>query len=125
MRTRLWLTVMGIFVWAAAARAAGDEGGEARPASWLNWLYNVRIGGHPLATEPADVAFAFALLLVLALIIAAIRGGRGLSVRPGPFQVLLETAYSALQSTVEGVMGERAAGFSALHRNHLPVRLPH
>ncbi len=96
-----------------AARAAEEGGGgEGEGAgSWLNFLYRVEFRGHPVATTPADLSLAWALLLALGLIIAVLIGSRRLSVRPGPFQVLLEMAYGALQSTVQGVMGPRGEQF--------------
>ena len=123
MRTRLWLALLNLVACAAAAHAADSEGGEGRPASWLTWLYSLRVGGHPLISDPAELSFAFALVVVFVLIVAAILGARKVSVRPGPFQVFLETAYGALQTTVEGVIGPSGAKFPALHRQHLSLRL--
>ncbi len=108
---RLWLTLSGLLLFASAAYAEGGEGGEEHPGTWLNWLYHFRFGGHPVATTPADIAFGFALLLVLALMVVAVIGGRRLSVRPGPLQSLLEMAYGALRGVIEGVMGPKGVDF--------------
>jgi F-type H+-transporting ATPase subunit a len=90
---------------------AAEEGGEERPASWLNWLYSVKAGGHPIAETPADVAIAWALLLVLVLVVAAVIGRRRIALQPGPFQMTLEMAYGALKNVIEGVMGEDGEAF--------------
>ncbi len=58
----LWLALLA---WAPLAHA--EEGGEEHPATWLNWLYSMRYHGHPIVHEPAQVAFAWALLLVIGL----------------------------------------------------------
>lgn len=104
------LAFLGLLAFPTAALAAEADGGE-KIGTWFNWLYHVRIAGRPVATDPADISFAFALLLALALMLAAILGSRRLSVRPGPFQMLLEMGYGALRSVLEGVMGPRAADF--------------
>ncbi len=92
------------------ALAAEGESGE-HVGTWLNWLFKVKVGGHPVVSNPAELAFAWAVVLVLGLMVAAILGSRRFSVRPSSFQTLLETALGALQSVIEGVMGPRGKDF--------------
>ena len=91
--------------------AAAESGGEHIVPTWLNWLLKVKVNGYPIVTNMADLAFAWALVLVIVLVVAAIVGGRRFSARPGPFQTLLETGFGALQSVITGVMGPKGADF--------------
>lgn len=93
-----------------AQAEAGGHGAE-HVGTWLNWLFQVKVAGHPLVTDPAQLACAWSLTLVLALMVTAVIGGRRFSVRPGPFQMLLETGLGALRTVVESVMGPRGGGF--------------
>ncbi len=84
---------------------------EEHVGTWLNWLFKVKVFGRPVVTDSAELAFAFSVLLIVVLITASVIGGRRFSVRPGPFQVLLETALGALRTIVESVVGPRGFEF--------------
>lgn len=84
---------------------------EEHVGTLLNWLFEVKVFGRPLVTDSAELAFAFSLLLILVLTIVVVIEGRRFSARPGPFQVLIETALEALRGIVESVIGPRGFGF--------------
>jgi F-type H+-transporting ATPase subunit a len=84
---------------------------EEHAGTLLNWLFQVKVFGRPIVTDSAELAFAFSLLLILVLGVVSAIGGRRFSVRPGPFQVFLETALGALRGVVESVAGPRGVGF--------------
>jgi len=104
------LATLALSLLAVRPALAAEEGGE-HVGTWLNWLFKVKVGGHPVVSNPAELAFAWAVVLVIALMAAAVIGSRRLAVRPGPFQTLLETAVGALQSVIEGVMGPKGKDF--------------
>lgn len=105
------LAALGMLLLVSRPALAAEVEGEHLLPTWLNWLFRVRILGHPVVTDMADLAVAWALLLVVLLVVAAIIIGRRFSVRPGPFQTFLETGLGALESVTTSVMGGRGPDF--------------
>ena len=97
----------------AAGGAAGEGGGDGGhlPGTWLNWIYGIEIGGRPLFSGPAWVAFGWALVAALALALVSALATRRLAVRAGPGQLLLETVVGGMKGLLETVLGRRASEF--------------
>lgn len=110
MRLRSGLAVLALTLFSFTPALAAEGEGE-HIGTWLNWLFTLKIAGHPVITNMAELAFAWALLLVIGLMLAAMIGSRRFSVRPGAFQSLLEMALGALDSTISGVMGPKGKDF--------------
>ena len=113
-RARLMRAVLSCSVVLLSGRAAlaQEAGGGEHPGTWLNWLFSVRVAGHPLVHSAGALAFAWALVAVVILTAISVAGTRRLSLRPRGLQTLLEMMVGGLRGMVEGVLGPRGAEFT-------------
>jgi F-type H+-transporting ATPase subunit a len=102
---------LGVVLATAGPALASDGGGEVHPTTWLDFLARVRIAGHPLVSNQAALAFAWSLVACVALVLISVLGTRRISLRPGKFQLLLETLVGAMRGMVASVMGPRGVEF--------------
>ncbi len=111
--SKRWAAAAGCLLLLSAGPAAfAEEAAGPHPGSWLNWLFALRIAGHPVISSDAALAFAWSLVAILILALLAVLGTRRLSLQPGRFQMLLEMTVGGLRAMVEGVMGPRAVEFA-------------
>jgi F-type H+-transporting ATPase subunit a len=115
MTPRHWSRIAGasclMALWSAPAAFAEEGPGGPPPGTWLNWLFSLRVTGHPLVSNEAGLAFAWSLVAVLILTVLAVVGTRRLSLRPSRLQMLLEMLVGGLRGVMAGVMGPRAVEF--------------
>jgi len=113
-RSRLWGAGASIGLLMLACQAAfGEEtGGGEHPGTWLNWLYSIRVNGHPLIHGAGMLALAWSLVAIIILTLIGLIGTRRLSLRPRGLQTVLEMMVSGLRGMVEGVLGPRGAEFT-------------
>ena len=102
---------LGVVLAVSSAARASEGGGEVHPTTWLDFLAGVHVAGRPLISNQAALAFAWSVVACLVLMVVSVLGTRRVSLRPGKFQLLLETLVGAMRSMVVGVMGPRGADF--------------
>jgi len=97
-------------LWASPMAAAAEEG-LPHPRTWLDWVFSLRMAGHPLFTNQAVLAFAWSLVAIVLLTVVSVVGTRRVSVRPRGLQTLLELVVGGLRGVVVSVMGPRGVEF--------------
>jgi len=95
----------------AAGAAMAAEEALPHPQTWLDWLSGVKVGGRPLVSGQAGLAFAWSLVAIVLLALVSAVGTRRLAMRPKGMQTVLEIVVGGLRSLVVGVMGPRGVDF--------------
>lgn len=84
----------------------------AEHGSWLTWLYEIRVGGHPLVPDWVPEAVPFAVLVILVLSVLVRIGMRRPQRIPRGLQSLVEWVFVALGNAWRAILGDQARRFS-------------
>ena len=98
-------------VGAGGSALAAEAGGEPHAGTWLNWLSQVRVGGRPVVSSPAGLAFAWSVVVMALLMAAGVAATRRLAMRPRGLQTLLELLVGGMKTLVVSIMGPRGVDF--------------